>query len=222
MKLFNTSKKNKKEDLKIVFEPFVLPGNEKTNKKTIKNTLLTIVIIILLILLFIFSSLLNEKILYGNIKNDYGTNNTFNGNFLVIKEENRKDLLEKIGFDYSKNTSGVKDGEEYEMTYAFRKKTEFDNLVDSINIYYDKTNMVNFIDLKLVYKEDEFSLSNSTLDSNNIINSFTKINISKNAISKANKNGNYNYVDKNTNAKIYCSLEKQLNKYYILNIKIEK
>lgn len=220
MKLFNTSKKKKKEDLKLVFEPFALQEDKK-NKKP-KDVFLTTLIIILLLVLFILSSLLNEKVLYGSMKNNYSTNNTFKGNFAIVKKDKRQSLLEKIGFDYSRNSNVLKNDKKYEMTYAFRKKTEFDNLVDSIIIYYDNNSMVNYIELSLVYKEDEFSLSNSTLDCNNIIKSFANINISKNDISKANKNGNYDYVDENTNAKVSYSLENQLNKYYILNVKIEK
>ena len=214
MKQSYTSSKENKEDLKIKFEDF--PGDK--NKSTIKNKIYIFLIVIVVLFLFISSSILNEIVLYGNSKNDYNVVNEFDGNYAVVKAGQRDDLLEKIGFDSSSSRTEQKDDKTYQTSYAI-KKTEDENLLDSISVYYDDNEKVSYVILNLFYVANDFSISKVVIDCNSIINNYVNIKTNKNMISEAKSNGYYYYKDKDTNIKASYMLQKN-GGYYMLSVNV--
>lgn len=228
MKTFDdSSKKNKNEELKIEFEPF--PGNvtkedyigkkeneEKANKSTFK--MLSLIIIILF--LFIFSSKLNEIVLYGNESNDYTVVNKFNGNYATI-EKGRNSLLRKIGFEHSKSKKETLKNKQYEATYAYNSFSGLDDLTDSITVYYDEKNTVNYVVLSLAYKKDEFNKASVTADCNAILKNFIKMNTPNTAIKEVSENKYYYLHDVKTKTNATYMLKQIKNKYYVLTVIID-
>lgn len=237
MKLNDTSlKKNNKEELKIEFVPF--PGDIKddeinksletkddkdnTNNKKSKKNLRIFVIIIILLFLFIFSTILNQKLLYGNVSNNYNIVNKFDGNYAMVKKENRNKLLKNIGFDYFENKLEVLNNNKYNVSYAYNNLNAYDDLMNSISIYYNDIDVVGYIKLSLIYKKSEFSVSKTTSDCNDILKNFVKVNTTKNAISQALNNGYFMLEDIKIKAKVSYTLKSDLEDYYTLTVIVNK
>lgn len=234
MKLNDTSlKKNNKEELKIEFVPF--PGNIKNyeiNKSletksykdntNNKKNLRVFVIIIILLFLFIFSTILNQKLLYGNASNNYNIVNKFDGNYATVKKENRGELLKNIGFDYFGNKLEVLNSNKYNVSYAYNNLNAYDGLMNSISIYYNDIDVVSYIKLNLIYKKSEFSVSKTTSDCNDILKNFVKVNTTKNAISQALNNGYFMLEDIKIKAKVSYAIKGDLGDYYTLTVIVNK
>ncbi len=226
MKSFKTSydKEKNKEDAKIIFEVFPeknTPNKPGSNVKK-KKIILYLLIIILLVFLFVGSSILNQKVLYGNESNDYKLVNKFSGNYATIKPSDRSDLFKNIGFDVSKTKTETKNDKNYITTYAYRRLNEETSDADAISVYYDENYDVNYIMVSLIYKKSEFSISKTTADCNAILKNFINVNTPKNAISEVKSNGYYYLKDNSSKIEVSYTLSDKSKKYYVLTIIVEK
>lgn len=215
MKKDYTSQKKDNEELKIKFEEF--PGDVKKNKETKKKVILISIIVLIILGLFIFSSWFNEILLYGEDDNYYKTINHFDGDYAVISDDKKESLFKKIGFDSALKRLEQKDGKTYETTYALRK-TNSDNLQDSISVYYNDEK-VFYITMNLFYLKNEFSISDVVNDCNSIINNFVNINTTRKMISEVQNEGFYYFTDDDTNIKATYMI-KEIKDNYVLIVSI--
>lgn len=224
MKSFKTSYDNKKnkEEAKIIFEAFPEKKdlNEPKQNKKNKNTLLCLLVIIVLVILFVGSSVLNQKILYGNESNDYKLVNKFDGDYAIITPSDRSTLFNNIGFDVSKTRTETKGNKSYVTTYAYRKVNE--DFADAISVYYDDDYSINYVVVSLIYKKDNFSISKTAADCNAILKNFVNVNTSKNAISEVKVNKYYYLKDSSSKIDVSYRFSEEINKYYVLTIIVEK
>lgn len=218
MKSFNTSLKKDNEG--IVFMDF--PGVVKpTKEKKNKHVFLIALIIILVCMLYVLSAMLNEKYLYGNSNYVFNVANKFDGDVAVINKKGRKKLFRKIGFEDVSSRYEVRNSHVMEITEGSHFLKDCDGLEDLIKVYYDKNNKVNYIDLTLVYKKNNFNSTLAVADVNSILKNFISVSTYKSYIEKALKDGKYMINETKSNIRLSYLLTNEYDDYYSLNIIVE-
>lgn len=209
--------KTKKES-KIVFEPF--PGSVKTkrNKENFKKSFLIILLFFLLVFLYVSSSILNERLLYGNVSENYKIVNKFSENYALINQKDKKTLLKNIGFTNVFDEKKELYNKVYDAIYAYKNVEGYKGKRDDIIIVYDKDYNLKNIELNLVYSKYDFSISRVTADSNAILKNYVKMVTPKKAIAEAKNNGYYYYNDLKTKTKASYILTSVDKKYYSLKV----
>ncbi len=204
---------------RIKFEEF--PGNKK-NGELFKNKYFKYLVIIIFFILLIGSGFFNYWLLNKSEEGNYKKINDFKENYATIYIEERKDLFQKMGFSNITNDKGIKDGKEYDMTYGDYKKYNGFNMLDSINVYFDN-NEVDYINLNLIYKLNEFKTYKVLKESNSILKNFIEVNLNDNVMTELKNNDYYFLKDDNLKANFIFKVLPTLNDDYItLNIVFQK
>lgn len=200
----------------------------RNNKKIIKYVIYCLVAIIILVLLFLVLTNINKD--SKEYTSYYEKANSFKGNFAKLKKNERSNIFGKIGFSNINNSSGKLEDKTYEVSFAYNNRYDDLTQPDSIETFYNEKNEIVYIILNLVYKKEDFIVTNVVDDCNSILNNLISYSVKYNDIKKVLNDEQY-YFDNSlleVNYKLINSkniLIEQNNKdlkYYILNIDIKR
>lgn len=207
--------KNVETKLAKVFHGFKM---DKTNKIA-----LAIYACLVFVLLLVVSSLLNNAFANGKGNSGYKMINKYTGSYAMIKSNKRENLFKEIGFEKVEEKRTTKDYKSYVTTYAYKKAYDDVPSLDSISVYYDKKDMVSYINMNLVYKNKDFISSKMTDDCNTILKNFVNLNISESSIQTV-MNKKYYYSNDVTSKSSVTYMLNSFEKdgYNILTIIVDK
>lgn len=220
------SNKNDKTEDKVIFMDFPYDKKNKKEKNInkLRNIIIWFMIIIVLLILFLGSTVMNMQILENNARSNYKIINKFDSSFAKIVPEDRVSLYKDMGYSVAKVETRNRDDKNYITTYAYYKFYDDIAQADSITVYYDDKNVVDYLMVNMVYKKSDFNERDVVMDCNNILKNLVDIEITSKSITEVKNNAYYYQKEPEINASSSYSLY-EINEgehYYVLTIIIEK